>query len=770
MSIHIFGVRHHGPGCARSLAPALRALAPDIVLIEGPPDAEPVLSLIAHEKMQPPVALLVYPAEAPDLAVFYPFAVFSPEWQALSYATTHGIPARFIDLPQSHRLAERLALRRIQEAPEGEPADSVDVEAVLPDEPDGEPQTEPGDDLTLDPIGLLSEAAGYSDREMWWEHQIEQRQDPTGLFEGILTAMTALRAHARPPEGEEARREAYMRMAIRAAEKDGYQHIAVVCGAWHAPVLADGPNAKGDAALLKGLSKTKVVATWIPWTHSRLSYHSGYGAGIASPGWYQHLWSAKDQAPIRWVTDAARLLREQDLPASSASVIEAVRLAEAIAAMRELPMPGLAELNEAVLAVLCQGEASPLQLIRQRLEVGDAIGAVPPETPAVPLQHDLEAQQKQLRLKPSTEIRTLELDLRNDTDRARSFLLHRLRLLGLEWGRPARVTGARGTFRESWTLQWDPAFVVALIEASVWGNTIEQAATASAHKAAREAHDLASLSDLLDRVILAALDAATTAVLERIAELSATSTDVRQLMNALPALARIIRYGDVRGTEAAGMQRVFDGLFQRVLIGLPGASGNIDEETGARVATDIGLVQDSLDLLDHGDAKSEWCALLGQLLADDGVHPIVRGRCCRLLFDQHVIDETELRRWARLTLSPASAARNAANWAAGLLQGSGMRVLHQDGLWSALDEWIINLSPDVFTELLPLLRRAFSAFTGPERRAMGEKVKGLPRIGADRFTPSAGARQEPDNDLDRERADLVLPVLAQILGAARHGG
>jgi hypothetical protein len=330
------------------------------------------------------------------------------------------------------------------------------------------------------------------------------------------------------------------------------------------------------------------------------------------------------------------------------------------------------------------------------------------------------------------------------------------------------VSGAKGTFRESWTLQWDPEFVVALIEASIWGNTIEQAATASACKAATEGRDLASLSELLDRVILAALGTATTAVLERIAELSATSTDVQQLMNALPALARIIRYGDVRGTEPAGMQRVFDGLFQRVLIGLPGASGNIDEETGAKLAADIGLVQDSLDLLDHAEAKAEWCALLGQLLADEGVHPIVRGRCCRLLFDQNAIDEAELRRRARLTLSPASAARDAANWAAGLLHGSGMRMLHQDELWSALDEWIVDLSPDVFTELLPLLRRAFSEFTGPERRAMGEKVKTLPGIAAGGPT-STQKRPEPDSDLDRERADLVLPVLAQILGGGRHG-
>src|SRR5581483_3327518 len=119
--------------------------------------------------------------------------------------------------------------------------------------------------------------------------------------------------------------------------------IAVVCGAWHAPVLAEErwPPAKDDAALLKGLPKTKVAATWVPWTHGRLGYESGYGAGVRSPGWYHHLWASKDHVAERWMTRVARLLRDEGLDASSASAIEAVRLAEALAALRDRHLPGL---------------------------------------------------------------------------------------------------------------------------------------------------------------------------------------------------------------------------------------------------------------------------------------------------------------------------------------------------------------------------------------------------------------------------------------------
>src|SRR5215510_6809101 len=105
MTVHIFGIRHHGPGSARSLVQALRALQPDAILVEGPPDAEPVLPWLTHTAMQPPVALLITVPDQPRRAVFYPFAVFSPEWQALHYGLTRGILVRFMDLPQTHAMA-----------------------------------------------------------------------------------------------------------------------------------------------------------------------------------------------------------------------------------------------------------------------------------------------------------------------------------------------------------------------------------------------------------------------------------------------------------------------------------------------------------------------------------------------------------------------------------------------------------------------------------------------------------------------------------------
>ena len=732
MAIRVFGIRHHGPGSARSLLSALDELRPDAVLVEGPSDAEAVLPLMARQEMQPPVALLVYPPEAPQDAAYYPFARFSPEWNALRYALGSGVTARFVDLPRA-----------------------LDLE----DEDGAEPE------VREDPIGLLAEAAGYEDRELWWERQVEQRRDATDLFDAIIEAMAALREDYEPPP-REARREAYMRREIRKTLQQGHENIAVVCGAWHAPALRLEDHAvKSDDALLKGLKRRKTSATWIPWTTARLSYRSGYGAGIASPGYYEHLWSTPDgSVASRWLSHVARLLRSEDLDASPANVVEAARVADTLAAIRDLPAPGLDELREAALATLCGGETERLALIRDRLEIGEKLGEVPAETPTVPLQHDLERLQKRLRLKPSAGERHLDLDLREVNGRARSELLHRLRLLGVGWGEPHAVSGKSGTFHEVWTLQWRPELSLALIEANVWGNTVE-AASASRVRELAETADLPRLSALLDAAILARLpESAVGHLLGRVRD-NAASADVRGLMDALPPLARVARYGDVRGTAAASVLPVIDVLFERALVSLPGACTSLDDDAAREMAESIAAGEECVNLLDRSGMHEKWRTVLGPLAENESVNALLRGWCCRLLLEAGSLDEEELQRLAGLSLSPAAPATEAAAWVEGVLRGSGLVLLHQTGLWMALDGWLTGLDPETFTSLLPLVRRAFSDFEPAEKRAMGERVKKSGSGGE--AGPAHG--YDGTGDLDHRRAARTLPVLAQILGVERDG-
>ncbi|CAM5650544.1 putative protein OS=Streptomyces fumanus OX=67302 GN=GCM10018772_43290 PE=4 SV=1 [Streptomyces fumanus] len=152
---------------------------------------------------------------------------------------------------------------------------------------------------------------------------------------------------------------------------------------------------------------------------------------------------------------------------------------------------------------MCEGSDVPLALVHDRLVVGDVLGEVPADAPAVPLQRDLARVQRRLRLKPEALERELELDLRKDTDAGRSSLLHRLRLLGVHWGEPAASRGSTGTFRETWRLRWEPELSVRVAEAGVWGTTVLSAATARAEADALAAPGLADVTALAERCLLA---------------------------------------------------------------------------------------------------------------------------------------------------------------------------------------------------------------------------------------------------------------------------
>ena len=190
-----------------------------------------------------------------------------------------------------------------------------------------------------------------------------------------------------------------------------------------------------DAALLQGLPEMEVRATWVPWTNARLTRQSGYGAGINSPGWYGHLWNTESDIATRWMIRVAQLLRAEDLDISPAHVIEAVRLAEALAALRDRPLPGLTELNEAALTVFCFGNPLPMRLIEEKLIIGDTLGSVPPETPMAPLQQDFEREISRLKLPLEALEKLLDLDLRKPSTWSAATCSTACCLLGIPWGR-----------------------------------------------------------------------------------------------------------------------------------------------------------------------------------------------------------------------------------------------------------------------------------------------------------------------------------------------
>ncbi len=723
MTVHLLGIRHHGPGSARSVLRALDGLRPSAVLVEIPADADAALRHVGERGLCPPVSLLSWVVDDPARAVFAPFASFSPEWQALAWAHDRGVEVRAIDLPFAMSLAP---------APGG-------AELV-------------GTPAPADPLRELAAAAGDDDPERWWEDVIEHRGDGEPAFAAVAEAMAVARAGT-VPDRHDARREAHMRRSIRAAVRDGHDPIAVVCGAWHVPALDVGATTvKADAATLRGQAKVRVGVAWVPWTHRRLTSASGYSAGVESPGWYAHVFDHPGRDGVaRFFVAAARTLRAHGLAASPDHLIAGSRLADALAALRDRPRAGLHEVLDAADAV-----TGDLGLVRRELVIGDALGTVPDTAPQVPLVADLARQQRSARLRPRADPHVLEIDLRTPAGRRKSLLLHRLLALGVPWGALEEGRGTSGTFRETWRLRWEPELAVRLVERSALGTTVESAATVALVERAGGARSLADLVAVLDRALLADLPDAVVPAVRMLADRAAADPDVGHLMDALAPLATALRYGDVRGTDARALADVVDGIVVRVLAGVVPACASLDTDAAAAMAERLAAVQAALAVLDHPARRSAFPDALVLLAGQRSGHGLVRGRATRLLHDGGYWTGEAVGHRLGQALSGGTRPATGAAFVEGFLAGSGTVLVHDLALLDVVDRWLSSLRPEAFDDVVALLRRTFGQFEPAERRQLMSLLSGADRPSA--AGPGFGA------DVDADRAAAVLVTVRHLLG------
>jgi len=754
--IRLYGIRHHGPGSARALLAALEAEPPDLLLVEGPPEAEPLLGIVADSRVEPPVALLHYVVGSPERVSYSPYAVFSPEWQAISYALKRKIPVRMVDLPLRHQLAVR--------------------------------DSDPPGGVIRDPLAVLAEAAGYDDPALWWEHVIEQRPADSASFATLCEVMAELRdATAGDPPELERWREAWIRREIRLASGvNPAGRIAVVCGAWHLPALDVSnhllPGELSDDRLLSGLAKVEVASFWVPWSDQLLARNSGYGAGLSAPGWALHLWKSEGRnCEVEWVTRSASLLRAQGYEVSPAAVIEAVRLATALAATRQLTRPGLVELNESILATLCEGDSGRFALIREHLAIGDGVGRLPDDVASPPLLNDWRRQCRALRLDPQARRTDIHLDLRHPLDLRRSRFFHQLRLLGAGWSQEQR-SARTGDFRESWRLEWTPRVSAELNYAGMYGPTIESAAVALvSHRLSRLAETLAGtraggaeiteLIDLLAHILHAGLGGARVEgpnlrldqlVAGHLDRLTVGQSELRRLIEAFPGLVRLERYGSLHQFDPTVVTTIVDLLISRIAIGITFAPLAAIGEDPAEPLAPLDEVDRAMSLVGRTSRAAAWSASLRQLFTPAATFaPIpgaIAGRAGLLLWQADELSSGDLLLGIERALSPAVPASEAAAWIEGLVRPSGSILAHDQQLLRVIDGWLSSLAEPEFVRLLPLLRRAFSRLPAADRDLLSRSIA--------TDTGSAPPRATDNRllEIDPARAELTIPILARLLG------
>lgn len=548
-----FGVRHLSPAGAFHLRRLLDDVRPQIVLVEAPVDLEPLLPDIVRPGTQPPIAILAYTREPPVRSLLYPLAEYSPEYQAILWAREHGVPCRFMDLPSDVFLALSTG-DGIEEEPEGDAEEAAGGR----DTPDGRDERETHD--------------------LFWERVLE---------------------HA-----EVRIREAHMRRIMEQAVAAGVpaERMVVVTGAYHLEGLRSVPPMTD--AELASLPRRSTACTLMPYTSYRLSSRSGYGAGARAPAYSSMIWQGLHRQEPRWharayLTRIARFLRQEGHSVSTANVIEAVRLADALARLRGFDVPALPDLRDA--AITCLGGGSLVRISRAvaDTEIGTQVGSLPERVSRTSLQDDFDRCLRALKLERfrTPVAQELSLDLRENrrvksADSAflglrRSFFLHRLRVLGISFATLRDGSSGRA---EGWSLCWTPETEIELVERSLTGNSIRQAVAARFRQTLAEAGSPATVAVVIEDAFACGMATELHRAAAALQALSTEATDLADLAGTAARLSFVLRFGDVRRMDTRPLEPLLQQIFLRCCLLLPAACDCDDKSAGPVLSA-----MDSLD-------------------------------------------------------------------------------------------------------------------------------------------------------------------------------
>lgn len=756
---HVFGIRHLSPAGAYHLLAFLDEIKPTAVLVEGPSDASSHIEELSSPGVVPPIAILAYTNELPVRTLLYPYAAYSPEYQAFQWASRHAAFASFIDLPSEHALA--LYEQRQRTSLSSDATKAEDYRAYVHQQ-----------NMLYQQLAELSEEPDY---EAYWERHFEHNLHKNAYQRSIHQFSLQMRALTAPQEMAFAPqetayneiREAYMRRKIQETIASGHapEKIVVVTGAHHASALDFRFPVMTDEEL-NGLPKTLTKLTLMPYSYYKLSSHSGYGAGNQAPAYFELLWQCLQKGdlkrlPALYFSQMAVHLREQGTHRSTASLIEAVRLSEALAAMHEGSQPTWRDLRDAAMVCLGYGEFSTISEALARTDIGTAIGRLPEGVSQTPIQDDLNRELNRLKLGKfkSAVAATLELDLRENRrvkseeaaflDLKRSIFLQRLELLGISFAKKQRVNQTSASWAEVWVLQWTPEAEIQAVESTLKGETIELAAAYALKERLDDCADIAEAS----RIIRIACDCDLTELMEQakstLQGLAVDAGGFEQVAAAAYELSVLIRYGSIRRIETNSLLPLLQQLFLRGTLLLIDASNCNDEAAHGMVRAMQSLntiAQDEFEVVDDG----LWFSKLQELASRDDRNAKLSGFAFAIMLERNEITDERVAQEVSRRLSPGIPVDLGAGWFEGMSMRNRYALLSRVTLWQQLDAYIRSLEKEAFHRSLVFLRRAFGSFEPREKAAVAEMMGDIWGVGADL---TGAALQQPLSEEEKGKLD-----------------
>ncbi|MBK9270119.1 MAG: hypothetical protein IPM48_00855 [Saprospiraceae bacterium] len=703
--LNILGIRHHGAGSCRRMMMALEQIKPDALCIELPKEVEQILHQLSESGNECPLAFLLYEEAQANNCYYLPFAEFSPEYQAILFGLKHHIPVFAMDLPAKYALANR----------------SFGTN-------DSKNLTLEQKNMIRDPLGYLASMQGYKDSEIWWSKYFEHWTEHSGLFDMIQQLMCELRHKSNHlDDAETLIREKFMRDQIRKCLAQGYKKIAVICGAWHGPVLTMDHIHQSSHEKPPTLKSVNTSCTLIPWSYQRLVLNREYSAGVKSPAWNESLFLHPDSALSDWLTKAAWEFRKFGYSIGTSEIIDAEKLAYQLTLLRGLSKPGIQELEETLICIFGQADPGKIQLLSEKIFVGSKIGKLHTDQSKLPFVKEFKSQIKSLGLLGYWEQeneKTLQLDLRKPKHLEKSRFIHKCFLLELNWAIPVSLDFvAQGNFHEHWNFAWSPELEVDLIHKAILGNSMDELASRLLVDFIQSKDvSLAKLGMLMEHALKAGMDQLITGISQKIHALCIDIEDVMELSKLLRPLLAGLSYGSLHNYHVENTRQLIEFILPRLVFNFGHQCIGIQDEKARSLMQTMLTIHSSFYHCQMEELKAEWKEQVKKFSAQISVHPIIRGKGINLCLDEQWISDQEYGDRLIMECGDAHSPNNTALWLEGFLLSGSAFYLNKDEMIFTLDNWLRQLSDEQFKTVLPLLRRSFSQISYGELIRIKSKI------------------------------------------------
>lgn len=696
-------IRHHSPACSFHVQKIVELYKPDAILIEGPIDCNTLIPHIVSAESEAPICIycsyddktdLLEREESGKYRAYYPFLDYSPELVALREGAACNIPVSFIDLPYK----EYLFVTKNEEEREKHDEQYFRHSQY---------------------VRMLSEKTGCRSFHEFWEKYFEfqgfhmtSEEFVRQLFHYCYYTRADYTQEMLIEDGCEAR-EIHMAKEIEKARKV-YDKVLVITGGFHVKGLLELEGKKKKLSK-SPLSKAYAKNYLMPYSFMESDQMRGYESGMPAPTFYQYVWENRDEAAAKqFMIRVARQLKAEGI--SMADEIEAARMIRELALLRGKMQPGLYELMDAVRSAFVKGEISaankPMTLLQKNLQ-GTKRGKLSKEADVPPLVHDFRASVRSFRLPArSTVPHETILDIyKNERHQCLSQFFHCLAFLEVPFCEKLRGPNlARkqniNLMRETWKYRFSAQVESALIDLSVYGGTVREAAQevlrAKLYKAKGRAGEVALL---LMEAYLSGLFSEFTMYTQSIEEAIQEDGDFTSMADCAYYLSQIEKanqQADSARNKALSLFSVLDG-------GEPGI-----------------IVEKLIDLYTLQPADQQFIEALELYLQKEKRESQVEGAVFGLLTSLGKRKMDEVMQVAEgYFYGSGDMQKQAPIFLNGLFAGAKDIFLYNKSLLGGMSHVLEELDEETFLQVLPHLRLLFSQFTPLEVDTIAKQVARL---------------------------------------------